>query len=83
MKNDELKIEILGSTNTGKSTLLYLIKETLKEKGINVKFEDIDFDNDEKRFDKHFRKNLNERINMLKNRKIKISTKNIGLGSIN
>jgi ATPase subunit of ABC transporter with duplicated ATPase domains len=50
----EVKITVAGQVNTGKSTILCIIKNDLKEKGFDVQFEgNLDFPS-EASFDKHF-----------------------------
>ncbi len=57
----ELKITVSGSTNTGKTTVCYLIKKCLAEKGIEVEF-DGGVDYDEDKFDNIVSENLNEKV---------------------
>jgi hypothetical protein len=54
MSKRKLTIAIIGQTNSGKSILLYELKELLKREGYDIKhiLEGSDFDNEEQ-FDKH------------------------------
>jgi len=77
MKQKEITIEIKGLTNSGKSSLTYLIKELLKKEGININMTvDTDYI-DENDFNMKMSKNLDERIEMLKRRKITIKNSTI------
>lgn len=54
----EVKITVAGACGSGKSRILYLIKKTLKEKGINVSFNGgFDFKNEEE-FDERMENNI-------------------------
>ena len=60
MKN-VLKITVAGGSATGKSTVAFLIKELLKEKGFDVSFDGgIDFENEED-FDNTISKNIDKK----------------------
>jgi thymidylate kinase len=75
MDKNEITITIAGIANCGKSRITYLIKDMLKEKGFEVKFEsDLDY-RCEKTFDQIMTSNLNESISSIKN-KTKIKIKN-------
>jgi uridine kinase len=75
MKQKEIIIEIKGLPKTGKSSLTYLIKESLKKEGINIEMiDDRDYLNEDD-FDMKMKKELNERINMLKEKEITILSK--------
>jgi len=77
MEQKEITIEVKGLTNTGKSSLTYLIKELLKKEGININMKgDGDYLNEDD-FDTKMKKNLDKRIKMLKERKITIKNTNI------
>jgi deoxyadenosine/deoxycytidine kinase len=72
MIQKELTIEIKGLTNTGKSTLTYLIKNLLKKEGVNIEMiDDNDYLNEDD-FNLKMKKDLGKRIDMLKGRKITI-----------
>ncbi len=61
-----LNITITAAPNTGKSSLTYLFKEFLREKGIEYTVQDTDLSTEEE-MDKHFaKKDLTEVTNALK-----------------
>lgn len=54
MKQNEIKIIIVGTTGSGKSTIAHLIKKTLKNIGVNVIHNPLPDYKNEAKFDKDF-----------------------------
>jgi len=74
----EIKITISGLTNTGKSSILYIIKDILKDKGFNVNLKSVDFDDDEHSFDKNISGRVDNIIEHIKdNVNITLEEKNV------
>lgn len=71
----KLEIDIKGASNTGKSTIAYLIKKTLMENGFDVTFNSVDF-NTVKDFDEHMKPNFYKKLMTLPD-KIKIKLNEI------
>jgi GTPase SAR1 family protein len=72
----KIKINIIGTTASGKSTILSLFKEFLKDKGFEVEHE-INYEHqDEKSFDKAMKHNLDAKIDAIKE-KTKIFIKEV------
>jgi len=71
--NKNIKITISGTAGSGKSRIVYLIKESLKNKGLNIEHSfGIDFD-DENQFDNTMSRNIDSVVeNISKNRTITI-----------
>ncbi len=69
--NKKVKITISGTAGSGKSRIAYLIKEALKNKGLNIEHSfGIDFD-DENQFDNTMSRNIDSVVeNISKNRTI-------------
>lgn len=66
MEKKEITITVSGKSNTGKSRIMFLIKEALKSKGLEINIETDDFKSDLE-FDKKVSKNINDVINKIKN----------------
>jgi len=71
-----ITLDVEGEAMSGKSTVLYIIKEALKEKGFDVVFHGgLDFIN-ENRFDHHMSKDLDKKIKAIKSKcEIKLKEK--------
>jgi hypothetical protein len=70
--NNNLEIKVCGATASGKYSLLFLLKDFLREKGFNVKFDGgIDFEN-ESQFDEYVIKNIDKKLYFIKSKNIKI-----------
>jgi len=66
--NNNLSIKVLGPTNSGKSTICYLLKEFLIEKGFDIEFDGgIDYSTVNE-FDEKVGENIFEKTNSLSNR---------------
>lgn len=68
MGKKSIVISVQGETNTGKSTLVYLIKKVLKEHGIEVVFNGGGDFRDEKTFDEIIGKNIDLKANAIKDK---------------
>lgn len=67
MKN-KINITVSGITGSGKSTIAYLIKECLKNRGFDIDFNGgIDFI-DENQFDKSMELHLDNRVEVIKSK---------------
>lgn len=66
MKNKNLKITVSGENGTGKSTLIYLLKEFLKQNNFNIELmNSVDFKT-ETEFDNIIGKNIEEKSDLIK-----------------
>lgn len=72
MKENELKIIIAGKTGTGKSSMIYFLKEFLRDNGFEVEFDGSLDHIDENNFDYYMKDNNDEKLNNIKDR-IKIT----------
>lgn len=78
MKNNDILITVSGKVMSGKSKILYIIKEALKKEGLNVVYEG-NFDHlTEQDFDKYASKDIDEVIERFKPHK-RITIKEINL----
>lgn len=77
MKQNEITINIIGESNTGKSRVAFMIKELFKELEFETELIQIDY-KDENEFDRHTSKNLNEVLEAL-SKKTKIIIKEVQL----
>jgi len=79
MEKKDLEIRIIGKTNSGKSSLAYLLKELLKKEGMDIQLNtNIDY-NDEDHFNNTMSKTIKERKKMLRDKNILISEINKNL----
>ena len=76
MKNNEITIEIKGLTNSGKSTLAFLIKSLLNSEGFNINLTDKDYAN-ENSFNQNMIRNITDKIDILKTKNINIIQKTL------
>jgi thymidylate kinase len=68
---EKLVITVGGRTGTGKSTVIFIIKDALKQAGLKVEFDGgLDFE-DEEEFDEKMKQYVQKNINAI-NRPIKI-----------
>lgn len=68
MKNNKIVIDVQGTSNTGKSRLILLMKQFLREKGFEVEIQpNLDYP-DEETFDKQHDINLQESIATIKDK---------------
>ena len=65
MKNNELAVHVVGTANTGKSTIQLIISQALKEHGFNVELTSNDFDSEEELIQAHTQ-TQSERIEAVK-----------------
>lgn len=65
MERKQLSIIVTGGAGSGKSRIIYLIKEMLKQEGFDVEFEDRDYLN-ESRFNEAMLNNLDVVLDKLK-----------------
>ncbi len=64
-EKERLTVTVSGAVNSGKSSLLYLLKEGIKESGFEVKFDGgLDF-KDEQEFDSHMEKKIDTTLGKL------------------
>ena len=69
MNKEDIIITLSGKNMSGKSTLTFLLKQFLREKGFDVELEvNLNYQN-ESDFDKHMVKNIDERIDYIKETK--------------
>ena len=74
---NEIKIEISGPTNSGKSRITYMILKLLESHGFKVLFTDTDMSNED--FLKHCEKSLEDTLkNISEKSVIKITQKQVG-----
>ena len=62
----EIKIEITGPCNTGKSLILYLVKDLLMEHGFEVEHTHIQDHDDEIDFDNKVSRNIEIKVDSVK-----------------
>lgn len=66
MDKKSIVVTVLGSAGTGKSTLLYLMKDMLKKHGFEIIFDGGTDFKDENAFDEYMSRNLDLKITAVK-----------------
>lgn len=68
MEKEELVVTVSGKTGTGKSRLIYLLKNFLREQNFNVEYELNDDYSTEAKFDERVGRGFGDAIEAIKNR---------------